>query len=107
MTTMNKNQPASSAEANLKQYADDVIGCIQALRREQKFSDSEPISVYVTNTEVIRSLLKQYRSYIEEQAHIADLVQVNLDAGNPMPDNVAKKELDIGDQEIIIGIDKG
>ena len=107
MTTVNKNQPASSAEANLKQYADDVIGCIQALRREQKFSDSEPIAVYVTNTEVIRSLLKQYRSYIEEKAHVADLVQVNLDAGNPMPDNVAKKELDIGDQEVIIGIDKG
>ncbi|MFN8489306.1 MAG: hypothetical protein U0350_17115 [Caldilineaceae bacterium] len=107
MTTVNENQPASVAEANLKQYADDVIHCIQELRHEKNFSDSEPIAAYVTNTEVMRSLLKQYRSYIEEKANIADLVQVNIDAGNPMPDNVAKKELDIGDQEIIIGIDRG
>lgn len=107
MTTLNKNQPASTAEALLKQYADDLIRYIQELRHEQGFADSDPISMYVTNTEVIRSLMKQYRSYIEEQTNTSDLVQVNIDAGNPMPESLAKKEFDIGDQEVMIGIDKG
>lgn len=106
MTTMNQSQSTNTAKVDLKQYADTLLGYIQQLRSEQKFTDSEPISVYVTNTEIMRSLLKQYRDYIEQQGHIADLVQINPDAGNPMPENLAKKEFDIGDQAIIIGIDK-
>ena len=106
MTTANKKNPAADAEAALKAYADQLVSCIQQLRRDQHIADAEPISVYVTNTEAIRSLLKQFRSYVEEQTNTVDLVAVNNDAGNPMPENLPKTEFDIGDQEVSIAIEK-
>ena len=107
MTTVNQKNPADNAEALLKGYADQLVSAIQQLRRDQKIADSAPISAYVTNTEAIRSLLKQYRSYVEEQANTVDLVQVNDDAGNPMPENLTKTTFDIGDQEVSVAIEPG
>lgn len=107
MTTANKKSPADNAEAALKEYADQIVGAIQQLRRDQKIADTEPISVYVTDAEVVRSLLKQYRSYIEEKTNTVDLVEVNLDAGNPMPENLTKADFEIGDQEVSVAIEKG
>jgi hypothetical protein len=103
MSTESKNAQ-SPANVNLKGYADDLVHCIQQLRRDQGIADSQPISTYVTDTEIVRSLLKQYRSYIEEQTNTADLVEVNDDAGIPMPERLPQTEYHIGDQTVTIAI---
>jgi len=61
------------------------VQAIQQLRSEQGIAETEEIAIYVTNTQVVRSLLKQYSEQIEAQTHTADLVQVNVDGGIPMP----------------------
>jgi len=48
--------------------------------------------------------MKQYRDYIEEQTNTSDLVQVNNDAGNPMPEQLPQTEYQIGDQTVTIAI---
>ncbi|MCX6048831.1 MAG: DUF5915 domain-containing protein [Chloroflexi bacterium] len=103
MSTEARNT-ASEAEANLKGYADELVQHIQTLRREQGIADGQPIEAYVTNTEIVRSLMKQYRSYIEEKTNIVDLVQVNDDAGNPMPEQLPQTEYNVGDQAVTIAI---
>jgi len=99
----NKTNQASPA-IDMKDYADKLVRCIQQLRQEQGIADQQPISTYMTNTEVVRSVLKQYRPYIEEQTNTADLVQVNPDAGNPLPQDLPQAELHVGDQTITIAI---
>ncbi len=91
----------------MKGYADKLVKSIQQLRSAQGIADSQPISIYLTNTEIVRSLLKQYRSYIEEQTNTSDLVQVNDDAGIPMPDQLPHTEYQIGDQTVTIAISEG
>jgi len=103
MASANSTNQASPA-INLQGYADTIVKRIQQLRQEQGIADTQPISTYVTNTEVVRSVLKQYRSYIEEQTHTSDLVQVNPDAGNPMPEDLPHTEFHVGDQTITIAI---
>jgi len=63
MSAATKNTQ-SQAEVDLKGYADGLVQHIQQLRRDQGIADSQPIETYVTNTEIVRSLMKQYRSYI-------------------------------------------
>ncbi len=106
MTTENKNSPADKAEAVLKGYVEQLVDCIQQLRREQNIADTEQIEAYITDTQVVRSMMKQYRPYIEQQTNAADLVQVNDDAGNPMPEALPQTEFHIGDQEVSIAIKK-
>ncbi len=103
MSNESKNTQ-SQAAIDLKGYADSLVQHIQQLRREQGIADSQPIETYVTNVEVVRSLMKQYRSYIEEKTNTADLVQVNDDAGNPMPEQLPHSEYHIGDQAVTIAI---
>lgn len=103
MSTESKNTQ-SQAEADLKGYADKLVQHIQELRHNQGIADSQPIETYVTNTEIVRSLMKQYRDYIEEQTNTSDLVQVNDDAGNPMPETLPQTEYHIGDQAVTIAI---
>jgi len=96
----------SQAEANQKGYADELVQHIQTLRREQGLADSQPIEIYVTNTEIVRSLMKQYRDYIEEKTNAIDVVQVNDDAGQPMPETLPQTEYHIGDQAVSIAINE-
>jgi len=103
MTSENKTNQASPA-TDVKGYADKIVRSIQQLRQEQGIANEQPIATYVTNTEVVRSVLKQYQDYIEEQTNTADLVQVNVDAGNPMPEELPQTELHVGDQTITIAI---
>jgi len=103
MSAATKNTQ-SQAKVDLKGYADGLVQHIQQLRHDQGIADSQPIEVYVTNTEIVRSLMKQYRSYIEEKTNTSDLVQVNDDAGNPMPEKLAQSEYHIGDQAVTIAI---
>ena len=103
MASESKTNLASPA-TDVKGYADKLVLRIQQLRKEQGIADEQPISVYVINTEVVRSVLKQYRAYIEEQTNTADLVQVNVDAGNPLPEELPQTELHVGDQTITIAI---
>lgn len=105
MSTETKNTQ-STAAIDLKGYADTLVQHIQQLRQEQGIADDQPIETYVTNTEIVRSLMKQYRDYIEEQTNTSDLVQVNDDAGNPMPAQLPQTEYQIGDQVVTIAINQ-
>lgn len=103
-SSMTNAQGTNAQQRDLQGYVDQLVGYIQQLRQKQGIAENEPISTYLTNTEIVRSILKQYREYIEEKTNTADLVQVNVDAGNPMPENLPHTEFHIGDQIVTIAI---
>jgi hypothetical protein len=99
-----QNNTPAATNATIQGYADELVRCIQQLRREQGIAEHKPIATYVTDTAIVRSLLKQYRAYVEEKTNTAALVEVNDDAGNPMPEQLPQAEFHIGDQTVTIAI---
>ena len=108
MTTTVEPTPTDTDDgaANMESQAQQLVQAIQQLRSEQGIAETEEIAIYVTNTQVVRSLLKQYSEQIEAQTHTADLVQVNVDGGIPMPEVIAHADFEIGGETVTIGISR-
>ncbi|MDQ3248721.1 MAG: DUF5915 domain-containing protein, partial [Chloroflexota bacterium] len=71
MTTTVEPTPTDTDDGatNMESQAQQLVQAIQQLRSEQGIAETEEIAIYVTNTQVVRSLLKQYSEQIEAQTH--------------------------------------
>ncbi len=110
MATADNNIAAQSTQddghAVIRSQADQLVQCIQQMRQEQGIADSEPISIYVTNTQTVRSAVKQFHDYLKQATNAEDIVQVNIDGGVPMPDTIPQAEFHVGDETVTIAISR-
>jgi len=108
MATANNNTAVQGNNGNdvIRSQADKLVQCIQQMRQEQGIAESEPISIYVTNTQTVRSAIKQFHDYMKEATNAEDIVQVNVDGGVPMPDTLPQAEFHVGDETVTIAISR-
>jgi hypothetical protein len=90
----------------LRDCAKAVAHSINELREKHDIEHDQPVSVYMADKPIIRSMMKSHRDYILEQTNAVDLVQINLDANIPIPNHAPQDDFEIGGQTIRIAIDR-
>lgn len=83
-----------------------LIRTIQQLREENDVPEDEEVSLYVTDAPIVHSTLSEYEDDIMEKANLVDVVQVNVKAGNPMPEALSQVDRMIGDDLVTVAIEK-
>lgn len=106
MSTQQHHDQTDYSDLELHECAKALVRSIETLRSENDFDQSQPVSVYVTDKPIIRSMLKEHREYITDKANAADLVQMNLDANMPIPAHAPQQDFEIGGQTIRVAIDR-
>ena len=105
-TQSQTDQQIAEAEEEVRTCTKKLMSEIKSLRQEQNFDDGEAIVVYVTDAPLVHRALEVYRDEIEKATCAIEFVQINVDAGNPMPEHLSHKEINIGDQTIDVAIDE-
>ena len=102
MNTGNQNEVLT-----IEECAEVIINTVQQLRSQAGIADDQEISIYVTDTQMIRSTLGEMGDHIREQTNAVDVVRVNVKAGNPMPAHLPQVELhNLDDGPATIAIEK-
>ncbi len=99
MQTATKTQESGQEIESVERCAELLIDHVQQLRQEQQLDDDEEISIYITDVPLVHSTIAEYGSRLEQATNAADIVQVNLAAGNPMPENLPHHEIGVFSQE--------
>lgn len=107
MTTSQVETTRTTAEAlSTEECAAVIINTVKELRAAAGIAESQPISLYVPNAQLIRSTLAERGDEIRRQINAVDVVQVNVKAGIPMPAHIPQAELhNLDESPTTIGID--
>ncbi|MEZ4682657.1 MAG: hypothetical protein R2932_51465 [Caldilineaceae bacterium] len=97
-------QPSNGQTISVEECVDILQRTVTKLRRDQGISAKEQVSLYVTDAPIIHSTLSEYGNKIKENANLTDIVQVNIKAGNPMPEALPQVECTLGDDEVTVAI---
>lgn len=84
---------------SVEQCAELLIDHVEQLRQEQNIADDEEISIYVTDVPLVHSMLAEYGARVEKVTNATDIIQVNIKAGNPMPENLPHHEIGVFSKE--------
>lgn len=107
MTSQTKVQPRPKETiGDLKEHAQALVDCITQLRQQESLGDGDEIATYVIDTPLVHKVLDRFGDSIEEQTNTVDLVQVDLTAGNPMPEGIRQSEIQIGQDAVTVGISR-
>lgn len=92
---------------SVEQCAEIIIDHVKQLRQEQGFGDGENVSIYITDVPLVHSTLSEYSDKIEKATGASDIVQVNVQAGNPMPEDLPRHEITVFSKEpVVVAIEK-
>lgn len=107
MTTQRDKTTGASQEAlSTAECAEVIINTVKQLRADAGIVESQSISLYVPNAQLIRSTLAEKGNYIRQQINAVDVVQTNVRAGIPMPAHIPQVELhNLDESPTTIGID--
>ena len=89
---------------SVEECAAVLIRTIQQLREENDIADEE-VSLYVTDAPIVHSTLLEYQDEVMEKANLVNIVQVNVKAGNPMPEALPQVDCKIGDDLVTIALE--
>lgn len=104
MVTQQTQTRKSTGEeiTSVEQCAELLIDHVKQLRQEQSIGDNQEISIYVTDVPLVHSTLSELSDRIEKATNATDIVQVNVKAGNPMPENLAHHQINVFSKEPVI-----
>jgi len=91
---------------SVKECADVLVQSVTQIRKDNDISESQDISIYVIDTPIVHSTIVQFDKYIKEQTNAHRIVQVNIDAGTPMPEALPQLEVTIGDDPVVIAVEQ-
>ncbi len=92
---------------SVEQCAELLIDHIKQLRQEQNIADEQEISIYVTDVPLVHSTLSTLGDRVKRATNAVDIVQVNIQAGNPMPENLPQREIHVFSKEpVTVAIDE-
>lgn len=105
--TVGSNAKDTQEITSVEQCAELLIDHVQQLRQEQNIADNEEISIYITDVPLVHSTISEYGNRLEQATNATDIVQVNLQAGNPMPEHLPHHEIGLFSQEPVrVAIDR-
>ena len=99
-------QEPSKAITSVEECKTFLINTVRQLREQQQISHSEQVSLYVTDVPIVHSTISEYEAEIKKDANLADVVQVNIKAGNPMPEALPQVDHTIGEEEVTVAIER-
>ncbi|MCB0100087.1 MAG: hypothetical protein KDE46_30355 [Caldilineaceae bacterium] len=97
---------SSKNVTSVEDCATILVGLIQQLRQDNGVPENEEVSLYVTDVPIVHSTLSEYEDEIIKKANLVDVVQVNMKAGNPMPETLPHVERQIGNDTVTIAIER-
>ena len=98
--------PMEDEALSVEEAAELLIQYVNQLRDQAGLDDDHEITIYVTDVKLLHSTLAEMGDYIREQTNALSIVQVNSEAGNPMPAHLPQLEVHEFDQgPATIGID--
>jgi hypothetical protein len=103
-TVAGQSSNADQKLADLKSHADTLIKHVQGLRAESGIAGDQQVALYVMATPLVRGILKQHEDFVKSATNSIDIVQVDDDAGQPMPETIPHKEIYLGEEAVVIGV---
>jgi superfamily I DNA and RNA helicase len=93
------------SEQKIQEYKENIVQQIQQLRQESGIK-SDRIALYITDTPLVRGILHEYADEIRQTVNAANIVQVDIDAGIPQPEEHPHHTFPLGEDKVTISIEK-
>ena len=92
------------SEQTLQDYKEEIVRQVKPLRQESGVGN-ERISLYITDTPLVRGILHQYADDVRQTGNAVDIVQVDVDAGIPLPEEHAHRTFTLGEDKVTIAME--
>jgi superfamily I DNA and RNA helicase len=93
------------SEQKIQEFKENIVQQIQQLRQESGIKNDR-IALYITDTPLVRGILHQYADEIRQTVNAANIVQVDVDAGIPQPEEHPNHTFPLGEDKVTISIEK-
>jgi hypothetical protein len=93
------------SEQKLQELKEDIVSQIQQLRQESGIKN-ERVALYITDTPLVRGILHEYADEIRQTANAVNIVQVDVDAGIPQPEEHPHRTFPLGEDKVTISMEK-
>jgi hypothetical protein len=93
-----------NSESVIQDNKDKIVREIKQLRQESGIGDKR-ISLYITDTPLVRGILHEHEEAIRKAANIVDIVQVDVNAGVPSPEEHPHRTFTLGEDKVTIAME--
>jgi superfamily I DNA and RNA helicase len=93
------------SEQKIQEFKENIVQQIQQLRQESGIKNDR-IALYITDTPLVRGILHEYADEIRQTVNAANIVQVDVDAGIPQPEEHPHHTFPLGEDKVTISIEK-
>jgi isoleucyl-tRNA synthetase len=87
-------------------YARELVRRIQQLRKDAGLAISDRIVTYVADSDLMHAVLAHFGAYVREETLSVDLVQLHLEQGDVVPDNLPQASFDLDGRLVTVAIGK-
>lgn len=91
-------------EQKIQEYKQTILDEVQRLRSESNIGD-ERISLYITDTPLVRGILHEHEDDMRNRLNAVDIVQVEVDAGIPNPKEHPNRTFTLGEDKVTIAME--
>ncbi|MCB0115531.1 MAG: hypothetical protein R2873_05250 [Caldilineaceae bacterium] len=92
-------------EQKIQAYKQAIVDEAQRLRRQSDIGDGR-ISLYITDTPLVRGILHEHEADMRNRLNAVDIVQVEVDAGIPNPKEHPHRTFKLGEDEVTIAMEE-
>ncbi len=96
----------NNGEKQIQESRDEIVRQIQQLRAASGIGDDARVSVYITDTPLVRGILHEYKEEMQKAVNAVDIVQVDLEAGIPLPEEHPNQTFTLGEDQVTIGLEE-
>lgn len=92
-------------QEKIQEYKQTILNEAQRLRRDSGMGD-ERVSLYITDTPLVRGILHEHEADMRKQLNAVDIVQVEVDAGIPNPKEHPNRTFTLGEDRVTIAMEE-
>lgn len=93
-------------EQEIQKSKDEIVRRLQQLRSESGLDSDARVSVYITDTPLVRGVLHEYDDEVRKAVNAVDIVQVDVEAGIPLPEEHPHQTFTLGEDKVTIGLEE-
>ncbi len=91
-------------EQKIQEYKQTILSEVKRLRQESDLGDQR-ISLYITDTPLVRGILNEHKAEMRKAINAVDIVQVEVDAGIPTPQEHPHRTFSLGEDKVTIAME--
>jgi hypothetical protein len=93
------------SEQKIRESKENIVREIEQLRQESGIGD-ERVALYITDTPLVRGILHEYGDEIRQSVNAVNIVQVDVNAGIPQPEEHPHRTFALGEDQVTISMEK-